>query len=149
MKASSTHYRLGLLAGGCFALLLACGAGTAAPDAEVERDVAAVDVVDVVALDEHMLEHDVAVLDAVALDSSADDVLPSTDEGTSDVLVALDAPSDTGPSVDVAMADAERPAPLPDFTLVDRNPASPTYERGVSPRMHQGVVSGWYFALAS
>ncbi len=34
---------------------------------------------------------------------------------------------------------------VPDFSLVDLNPNSTTYEQPVSPRDHLGKVSAWYF----
>ena len=36
-------------------------------------------------------------------------------------------------------------AEVPDFHLVDVNPASPRAGRIVSPRDYQGQVSAWYF----
>lgn len=38
--------------------------------------------------------------------------------------------------------------PMPDFALVDQNPASPTSGEDVSPRDYLGKVSGWYFGSA-
>lgn len=35
--------------------------------------------------------------------------------------------------------------PMPDFTLIDINPGSPTYEQDVSPRDQLGTISAWYF----
>lgn len=61
-----------------------------------------------------------------------------------------DAPAEI--SSDVALADgpSDAPAgPLPDFSLTDVNPASPTAGRMVSPRQHLGAVSAWYFASAT
>jgi hypothetical protein len=40
------------------------------------------------------------------------------------------------------------PGPMPDFTLVDLNPASATYDQDVSPRDYLGKVSAWYFGRA-
>ncbi len=34
---------------------------------------------------------------------------------------------------------------IPDFTLNDVNPTSPTFDQAVSPRGHIGTVTGWYF----
>jgi hypothetical protein len=34
---------------------------------------------------------------------------------------------------------------VPDFSLVDMNPASATYGQAVSPHDHLGRVSAWYF----
>jgi hypothetical protein len=39
-------------------------------------------------------------------------------------------------------------APMPDFSLADVNPASPSYDRQVSPRDYLGKVSAWYFGKA-
>ena len=36
--------------------------------------------------------------------------------------------------------------PRPDFSLLDVNSASPTYQQAVSPRDYLEQVSGWYFA---
>lgn len=38
---------------------------------------------------------------------------------------------------------------LPEFALVDVNPASTTYEGPVSPRDYLEMVSGWYFGHAT
>jgi hypothetical protein len=38
--------------------------------------------------------------------------------------------------------------PMPDFTLVDVNPGSATYNQGVSPSDYLQQVSGWYFGGA-
>ena len=35
--------------------------------------------------------------------------------------------------------------PMPDFSLTDVNPASPTNEQAVSPRDYLQQVSAWYF----
>lgn len=35
--------------------------------------------------------------------------------------------------------------PVPDFSLLDVNPASPRAGAQVSPRDYAGVVTGWYF----
>jgi hypothetical protein len=39
-------------------------------------------------------------------------------------------------------------APMPDFSLTDRNSTSPTYQQSVSPRDYLGQVSGWYLGAA-
>jgi len=39
--------------------------------------------------------------------------------------------------------------PVPDFSLLDVNETSPTYDTRVSPRDYLGRVSAWYFAEAS
>jgi hypothetical protein len=41
------------------------------------------------------------------------------------------------------------PAPQPDFSLTDVNPASPTRGRAVSPRARLGKVSAWYFGSST
>lgn len=38
---------------------------------------------------------------------------------------------------------------MPDFQLVDVNPASPTYAQSVSPRDYLQKVSAWYFGHAT
>ena len=38
---------------------------------------------------------------------------------------------------------------VPDFTLTDVNPTSPTYDQTVSPRDFLGKVSGYYFGFAT
>ncbi len=38
--------------------------------------------------------------------------------------------------------------PVPDFSLIDLNPASPTSQQPVSPRDLIDQVSGWYFTYA-
>ena len=40
-------------------------------------------------------------------------------------------------------------SPMPDFTLTDVNPASPTKDQGVSPRDYLQQVSAWYFGHAT
>ncbi len=37
---------------------------------------------------------------------------------------------------------------VPEFDLVDENPASPSYLETVSPRDYIGQVSAWYFGNA-
>ena len=49
-------------------------------------------------------------------------------------------------------ANAEHPRlgeEMPDFTLVDVNPTSPTATMAVSPRDHIGMRSAWYFGHAT
>jgi hypothetical protein len=38
---------------------------------------------------------------------------------------------------------------VPDFSLLDVNPASPTSGQAVSPRDYLEIVSGWYFGHAT
>ena len=38
---------------------------------------------------------------------------------------------------------------LPDFSLVDENPTSATYQQAVSPLDFRGMASAWYFGHAS
>lgn len=40
-------------------------------------------------------------------------------------------------------------SPLPDFTLLDVNPASATTGQQLGPRTLRGKVSGWYFTHTS
>jgi hypothetical protein len=40
-------------------------------------------------------------------------------------------------------------AVVPDFTLADRNPNSPTFEADISPRNYLGKVSCYYFTAAT
>jgi hypothetical protein len=53
----------------------------------------------------------------------------------------------------IACSSAEEaPAPtdvFPDFSLVDQNPNSASFEQEISPRDHLGKVSGWYFIHAT
>ncbi len=69
---------------------------------------------------------------------------------------APDAPADSGSdavadsSVDSAPDSADGgdggvAAVVPDFSLVDENPASSLYKKKVSPRDYLGQVSAWYF----
>ena len=34
---------------------------------------------------------------------------------------------------------------MPEFTLMDTNPNSPTFEEEILPRDYLGAVTGWYF----
>ena len=38
---------------------------------------------------------------------------------------------------------------VPDFTLPDINPTSPSFNQIISPRDYQGTVSAWYFGHAT
>jgi hypothetical protein len=38
---------------------------------------------------------------------------------------------------------------VPDFSLLDTNPASSTYNQSVSPRDFVGQISAWYFGHAT
>ncbi len=38
------------------------------------------------------------------------------------------------------------PLVMPDFSLVDQNPSSATSGQSVSPRAHEGAITGWYFS---
>lgn len=40
-------------------------------------------------------------------------------------------------------------AVVPDFSLVDENPASSLYQKKVSPRDYLGQISAWYFGHAT
>lgn len=47
-------------------------------------------------------------------------------------------------------ADAEGEEDLvPDFSLIDTNPNSPTHNQTVSPRDFIGKISAWYFGHAT
>ena len=46
-------------------------------------------------------------------------------------------------------ADRLVKAKVPDFSLIDVNPSSPTHEDPVSPRDYLEMVSGWYFGHAT
>ena len=43
----------------------------------------------------------------------------------------------------------EPPVPMPDFTLTDVNPTSPSADEAVSPRDYLQRVSAWYFGHAT
>ena len=47
---------------------------------------------------------------------------------------------------DVAEGEADQ---VPDFSLVDVNPNSATYNQNVSPRDYLGQTSAWYFGHAT
>ena len=46
-------------------------------------------------------------------------------------------------------ADPVDTAALADFTLLDVNPTSQTFNTDVSPRDQQGKISAWYFGAAT
>jgi hypothetical protein len=48
----------------------------------------------------------------------------------------------------VEVAESE-PGQVPDFSLLDVNPNSPTYNQQVSPRDYLGKVTGWYSGHAT
>lgn len=58
------------------------------------------------------------------------------------VLVACSGDDPSGP----APAPAD---PAPDFSLLDVNPTSATFDQAVSPRDHLQRVSAWYFGHAT
>lgn len=43
----------------------------------------------------------------------------------------------------------ELPEPVADFSVVDVNPSSASYDQPVSPRDYLQTVSGWYFGNAT
>jgi hypothetical protein len=47
-----------------------------------------------------------------------------------------------------AAAEGEE-ALVPDFSLLDTNPNSTTYNQNVSPRDYLGQISAWYFGHAT
>ena len=54
--------------------------------------------------------------------------------------------ADVASLTDVAEGEGELVA---DFSLIDVNPTSTTYNQAVSPRDYLGQVSGWYFGHAT
>lgn len=71
-------------------------------------------------------------------------------DGASDVVAEADAAGDSdagggdgGDGGDGAVAV------VPDFSLVDENPASSLYQKKVSPRDYLGQISAWYFGHAT
>jgi hypothetical protein len=52
-----------------------------------------------------------------------------------------------GAVLSAPLAEGES-APMPDFSLTDRNSTSSTYQQPVSPRNYLGQVSGWYLGAA-
>ena len=53
----------------------------------------------------------------------------------------------TGDAFIAPLAEGES-APLLDFSLIDKNSTSPTYQQPVSPRDYLGHVSGWYLGAS-
>ena len=49
----------------------------------------------------------------------------------------------------VESLESRRVLTVPDFALMDVNPASDTYQQPVSPVHFEGKVSGWYFGHAT
>ncbi|MCU0873091.1 MAG: hypothetical protein MUE50_12190 [Pirellulaceae bacterium] len=49
----------------------------------------------------------------------------------------------------MSAAEGEGANIAPDFSLVDMNPASPTYNQPVSPRDYLGSVSVWMFGYST
>jgi hypothetical protein len=47
------------------------------------------------------------------------------------------------------LAEGESADIAPDFSIVDLNPASPTYNQAVSPRDYLGSVSVWMFGYST
>lgn len=80
--------------------------------------------------------NDVAALDAGSLDVGNVDSAMSADGGGTDVG-------------NVAMHNDATGLVVPDFSLPDLNPNSPTTGRNVSPRAYLNQVSVWYFASAT
>ena len=72
------------------------------------------------------------------------DTAPSTWPGELDSGAAADSGgSPPGPS-SLAIGEV-----VPDFSLLDTNPSSATYQQPVVPSKQLGVVTGWYFFKAS
>ena len=116
-------------------LLLALACGPQAPD-DTKADDARPDAADT--------DVDTGDADSGDTDDTVDTGLPDdTDTGGTDTggdtgtgdTGGTDTGGDTEPATD----------PVPDFTLVDINPASARLDEAVSPRDYLEVVSGWYF----
>ncbi|MDM7913803.1 MAG: hypothetical protein ACE15D_16985 [Candidatus Eisenbacteria bacterium] len=52
----------------------------------------------------------------------------------------------TEPEAPGSSNDVER---VPDFTLLDQNPNSASYQDSISPREYGGEISCWYFGSAT
>lgn len=65
-----------------------------------------------------------------------------------DVRRPLDAAGVLAGSAWPAEAEGEETL-VPDFSLLDTNPNSPTYNQSVSPRDFLGQISAWYFGHAT
>ncbi len=61
------------------------------------------------------------------------------------VLSACGPDAQTPPAPPVLDGGTE-PTVMADFSLEDRNPGSATFGEAVSPRAHQGAITGWYFS---
>lgn len=73
-----------------------------------------------------------------AVDAAADANDAGADSG-------IDATLDATPDA-LADADLDAPAgPVPDFSLVDENPTSASYQQTISPGLFKGQISAWYF----
>lgn len=82
------------------------------------------------------------------------DVTSDAGGGGSDAAVDVameSAPPDAAPdAIADASTEGDAPDPLaPDFSLVDENPNSTTYQQKVSPRDYLGKVSAYYFGQAT
>lgn len=72
------------------------------------------------------------------------DTAPTAWPGDPDSGAAGD--SGSAPPAPTSLALGEAP---PDFSLMDTNPSSATYQQPVVPSKQLGVVTGWYFFKAS
>lgn len=63
-------------------------------------------------------------------------------------MMAADAVQQAEPPAWVELAEGED-APMADFSLVDVNPNSPSYNQSISPRQYIGKMSAWYFGHAT
>ena len=63
------------------------------------------------------------------------------------IFAAASCKEDTGPKW--VCEDSELTGCAPEFSLLDHNPASGTYNMYVSPRDYLGQVSAWYFGYAN
>ncbi|MFN7133731.1 MAG: hypothetical protein ACK4N5_16760 [Myxococcales bacterium] len=88
---------------------------------------------------------------------AGDDAGLLADAGSSDAGEQDAGSADAGPDPDAGLepdagllADAGMVAqPMPDFSLPDINPHSPSHGARVSPRQHLQRVSAWYFGHTS
>ena len=78
---------------------------------------------------------------------STDDSGSGSGSGTDDSGIDDSATDDSG-SDDSGDDTGPKPWLVPDFALVDLNPASPTEGHTISPRDYKKRISGWYFIHA-
>lgn len=78
------------------------------------------------------------------------DTVPAEDSGPDQLWACRITPADGTDEGDAAVAkvstgEAPPPEPMEDFSLVDHNATSATFDQVVSPRDYLEAVSGWYF----